>query len=140
MRHFALPIYAFTHPKYNETQKFALVNRKRLMPNKLAKFEGMVGLFGGAAEPGEDAETALRRELLEELGMLLPAHIVTEQYEGFTVSTFYLEEALDQELLKELSGRCNEGVVDILNDATLPHERYVFPALEGIIRKALNQR
>ena len=31
-------------------------------------FPGYWGLFGGAAEPGEDLETTLRREIAEELG------------------------------------------------------------------------
>lgn len=47
-------------------------------------YPGHWGLFGGAVDPGEDAATAVRRELAEELGLMVDA----DQLRYFTRTTF----------------------------------------------------
>lgn len=65
-----------------------LVTRRRLPPGA-----GMLDLPGGFVDPGENAEEALRRELLEELGMevnrmvYLTSHPNEYPFSGITVFT-----------------------------------------------------
>lgn len=71
------PIISGQHPDghavgaiiVTENERFLLQHRDQ---REGIWFPGFWGLFGGAIDPGEQPETALRRELQEELGLVLP--------------------------------------------------------------------
>lgn len=50
---------------------------------------GCWGFFGGHLDPGEDADTAINRELLEEIGFLPPALSLFEQQSDETKRRYY---------------------------------------------------
>ncbi len=54
-------------------------------------YPGHWGLFGGHIEPGEDADTAVRRELLEEIGYAPPVltHFCCDEGEIATRHVYY---------------------------------------------------
>jgi 8-oxo-dGTP pyrophosphatase MutT (NUDIX family) len=49
------------------TGRVGLNQKDGLLPEKVARFEGLINLFGGAIEDGETFEQALARELEEEI-------------------------------------------------------------------------
>lgn len=51
-----------------ETRRVLVNTKDGLLPQKLARYEGLICLFGGGVEPGESDLEALMRELGEELG------------------------------------------------------------------------
>lgn len=51
-------------------------------------FPGHWGLFGGATEPGESPEQAIRREMNEELGLMVPSDIKHVTDFSFTFGRF----------------------------------------------------
>ena len=136
VRHFALPIFSFAHPKDEGKPeiKVALVNRKRFMPAKLAQFEGTVALFGGAAQPDEHRAATLARELEEELkwDYAIPADAEVVEGTGFTV-TIWSAGALSQQRYQELAGSCAEGVVDFVMLPSALRENYVDDAIKAVI-------
>lgn len=136
VRHFALPIFSFIHPKNPDKPaiKVALVNRKRFMPAKLAQFEGTVALFGGAAQPDEERAAVLDRELEEELkwDYAVPEDAEVVDGAGFTV-TVWSAGVLTQELYQELAGSCAEGVVDFVSLPSALRENYVDAVIREVI-------
>lgn len=52
-------------------------------------YPGCWGFFGGHLDPGEDADTAIKRELLEEIGYLPPALSLFEQHSDETKRRYY---------------------------------------------------
>jgi 8-oxo-dGTP pyrophosphatase MutT (NUDIX family) len=138
MRHFGLPIFRFAHPKdAGASELAAIVNRKRLMRRGLRQFEGLVGLLGGKAEPGEDRVACLKRELGEEVGFDLDtveqASVLDEG--GFTVTWFFVKDG--EALVRQLAGRCEEGVIDVILESEVKKDRYVDPKIEAVISRAL---
>jgi 8-oxo-dGTP pyrophosphatase MutT (NUDIX family) len=138
MRHFGLPIFRFAHPKdAGASELAAIVNRKRLMRRGLRQFEGLVGLLGGKAEPGEDRAACLKRELGEEVGFDLDsveqASVLDEG--GFTVTWFFVKDG--EALVRQLAGQCEEGVIDVILESEVKKDRYVDPKIEDVISRAL---
>jgi 8-oxo-dGTP pyrophosphatase MutT (NUDIX family) len=138
MRHFFLPIFRFAHPKdAGVSELAAIVNRKRLMRRGLRQFESLVGLLGGKAEPGEDRVACLKRELAEEVGFDLDtvdeAWVLDEG--GFTVTWFFAKDG--DALVRQLAGRCEEGVIDVILESEVKKDRYADPKIEDVISRAL---
>lgn len=143
-RHFLLPIFFWKHKKAVYSVPVALINRKRLMPPKLAHFEGFGGLFGGAADEGETPEQTLRREMSEELPLLDISKLdmsLLESHDHITITPLHCGE-WSQELYQKLAGCCREGEVDILTlgcwdlveDNRAP---FITPAVREVIVRVL---
>lgn len=77
-------------------------------------FPGHWGFFGGHLEPGEDAESGVRRELIEEIGYCPPQLTLFKQYNdqkitryvywgelGVDLNNLVLMEGIDLDLLNE---------------------------------------
>jgi len=113
-----------------------LLTRREKDPGK-----GLLDLPGGFVDPGESAETALRRELREELGLevggtsWLGSEPNEYEYKGITYRTldlFFRCEAAGLESLKP-----REEILETLLvlPAQIPMEQIAFSSIRAMLRK-----
>lgn len=149
-RVFAALVVAYRHDKDLGTVPRAgvLINRKRFTPNPLRRWEGKIGLFGGAVAPGELRRAAIQRELGEELPVVGPRITLDRKPErlgehaAWVFSGNYpLDAASKWALFSEddfraIAGTCLEGVADVLfapEIEALSPEAFTYPELRAYL-------
>lgn len=143
-RAFTLITADFHHPKYGDTYKVALLNRKMLMPAKYMTWQGKVALFGGKIEDRESSAECARRELAEELSLdiSLDSFKNPERLGPWDIFFIHLHEDFNQKVMTTLSGQCSEGLLDVF-DVNRTHltsdSEFIHPVLKQIVLDKLKQ-
>lgn len=155
-RVFAAPVLAYRHDADARDGEGAgtvpragvLVNRKRFMPRKLMRWEGQIGLFGGAVARGESMHRAIDRELGEELPDVrqfigLPqAAARLGSHAAWVFGGTYLRRGagewgrFTEDDFRLIAGACREGAADVLfapEIEALSPEAFTYPELRAYL-------
>jgi len=151
-RVFAAIVVAYTHKKDAERGALpragVLVNKKRFVPNKLLRWEGRIGLFGGAVAEGEALRFAVKREMGEGLpgvDQLIDIDALPERlgsHAAWIFSGSYPRPTkaplgyFTEDDFREIAGVCREGVADVLFAAeieALGPEAFAYPELRDYL-------
>lgn len=147
-RVFVAPVIAYQHEKDSDTGALphagVLVNRKRFTPNPIRRWEGKIGLFGGAVAPGELRRVAIQRELGEELPGVGPRIALDGKPErlgahaAWVFGGSYPRDAMGkwdsftESDFREIAGVCQEGAADVLfapEIEAMSPEAFTYPEL-----------
>lgn len=151
-RVFVAPVIAYQHDADRDTDALpragVLVNRKRFMPNKLRRWEGQIGLFGGAVEQGERLGAAAQREMREELPGVGPWDFLGDrpkrlgQHAAWVFGGAYPRDSEDKWAdfteadFRRIAGVCQEGSADVLfapEIEALSPEAFTYPELRAYL-------
>lgn len=132
------------------TSRVALNLKDCALPPRLAEYEGKIGLFGGAVEPGESYTQAVRREMAEEvpgfeydLGEDPPvAEIPNEPFPGrvFLVRTSLAGTRNNRGRIGVLARVCREGdgiVRSVAWALRQPPEDWIHPGLPVALKELI---
>lgn len=144
---YAVLVFRYKHRKDTDFQWGVLCNGKRLMPSKLAQFEGTTAFFGGKIEDGETPEDAMERELREELAWNdedfdTMGHLI--RLDSMGGAAFFAIDigVLDEDRLSSFASGCAEGIVDPVLESAFADTRWVSwpggPDIGAIAQKAVD--
>jgi len=143
---YAVLVFRYKHRKDTTFQWGVLCNGKRLMPSKLAQFEGTTAFFGGKIEDGETPQGAMERELREELLLSyeeldsLHPFVPLDSTGGAAFSAVDIG-VLDEDRLRDYASDCAEGIVDPVMESAFANTRWVSwpggPDIGAIAQKAV---
>ena len=142
---YAVLVFRYKHRKDTAFQWGVLCNGKRLMPPKLAQFEGTTSFFGGKIEDGETPQGAMERELREELAWSADFDAMGPgiRLDDMGGAAFFAVDigVLDEDRLRGYASVCAEGIVDPVLESAFAATRWVSwpggPDIGAIAQKAV---
>ena len=144
-RVYVIPVFKYRHAKDPDSAPRwgVMVNLKRMMPQKAARFEGLTSFFGGAMEPGDaSCEAAAVRELAEEMGMEIEESDLTlvEAWpiSGVKIYSIQISTVLDDARIRVFMRACTEGLADVLiGEEAIKMAPWMLPGMAEAALKAM---